>query len=81
MCPQVERIWDLILTNAEDIQSSAVSKLGPPAGPRRTLRHLDRSELKLALALQFMSKGRELRRLEKIGKEYEEFIADLLKHR
>lgn len=39
------------------------------------LRHrLKKQDIKVAILLQFISKGRELKRLQKIGKEFEDFV-------
>ena len=36
--------------------------------------HFRRQDIKVAIILQFIAKGRELKRLQKIGKEFEDFV-------
>lgn len=69
----MEYVWDLILTTSKGIHSS-MEKRKSSLIPKKTFGRLERRDLKLALALQFMTRGKELRRLEKIGKEFEEFV-------
>ena len=70
---QVEYVWDLILSTSKDIHSSMEKRKGSLI-PKKSFGRIERRDLKLALALQFMTRGKELRRLEKIGKEFEEFL-------
>ena len=36
--------------------------------------HFRRQDIKLAFILQFIARGRELKRLQRIGKEFEDFV-------
>ena len=36
--------------------------------------HFRKQDIKLAFILQFIARGRELKRLQKIGKEFEDFV-------
>ena len=64
----MEQIWDLVLGVTGDIQQVLPSR--SQTGRRR----LKRRELRAVVALQFMSHGKELRRLDKIRKEFNEFV-------
>lgn len=65
-------MWDLILDIAGEIQQALAGKRGVLKG--QGLLHLKRHEIKAVLALQILSRGRELRRLQKISREFSEFI-------
>lgn len=36
--------------------------------------HFRKQDIKVAFILQFIARGRELKRLQKIGKEFEDFV-------
>ena len=58
----------MVLVSCKEIQSVMVTK----RASMTPMKVFQRGELKLVL--QFMSKRKELRRLEKINKEFEEFV-------
>ena len=70
---QVEQVWDLILEVAGELQQALAGKRGVLKGQSGLL-HLKRHEIKAVLALQVLSRGKELRRLQKISREFSEFV-------
>ena len=66
-------MWDLIVSTCKGIHSAMEDRKNSLV-PQKTFGRLERRDLKLALALKFMTRSKELRRLEKIGKEFEDFM-------
>ena len=73
VCAQVESMWDLVVSTCKGIHS-AMEERKNSLVPHKTFGRLERRDLKLALALKFMTRSKELRRLEKIAKEFEDFM-------
>lgn len=69
---QVERIWDLLNTTSKEVEAAMVAKVKSLHLKSRP--HFRKQDIKLALMLQFIARGRELKRLQKIGKEFEDFV-------
>ena len=68
---QVERIWGMINGYAKDLSGDVQGlKRGPSL--RKGLRK--DKQWKLSLALQFNSRARDLKRLQRINKEFQEFV-------
>lgn len=74
-------MWDLVLEVTKDIQEVISRVRHESSQSRKTFGRLERHELKVTLALQFMSRGKEVRRLEKIGKEFNDFVLVATKKR
>lgn len=70
---QVEQVWDLVLEVAGEIRQALAGKQGVLKG-QRALLQLKRREMKAGLALQVLSRAKELRRLHKISREFSEFV-------
>ena len=67
---QVERIWGMVNSHAKDLHSDVAGlKKGPSMKKLRREKHW-----KLSLALQFNSRSRDMKRLRKINKEFQEFV-------
>ena len=70
---QVESVWDLIVSTCKGIHV-AMEQRKNSLLPQKRFGRLERRDLKLALALKFMTRSKELKRLEKIAKEFEDFM-------
>ncbi len=70
---QVERVWDMINKTAKEAEEAMMDKVHS-LNSKSVKRRLKKQDLKMSILLQFISKGRELKRLQKIGKEFEDFV-------
>lgn len=68
---QVERFWDMLLASCTDVQSALSMKDDRGLGPLASLR---RRDVNLTMVLQLMTKAKEVNRLKRIRKEFEEFV-------
>lgn len=69
---QVERIWDLLNTTSKEVEAAMMAKVKSLYQKGRP--HFRKQDIKLAFILQFIARGRELKRLQRIGKEFEDFV-------
>ena len=68
---QVGLIWNLVNATCGDIQRALLTRDSSLHKKKSGLR---RQDIKLSLILQFAARGRELKRMQRIGKEFEEFV-------
>ena len=69
----MERIWDILLASCKDVQAAVSAKVGDLT-TKSSLANLQKGEVKLALALKFITKRKELRRMQKMAKKFKEFV-------
>ena len=69
---QVERVWDLLNSTSKEVEAAMTAKvrsLHPKGRP-----HFRKQDIKLAFILQFITRGREMKRLQRIKKEFDDFV-------
>ena len=69
----MERIWDIVNAISKEAEQAMLAKV-KSLNTKSVRRRLRKQDLKVSILLQFISKGRELKRLQKIGKEFEDFV-------
>ncbi len=64
-------MWDLINVTCGDVKTAMTSRLATMTTKRGGGR---RPEIKLSLLLQLITRGKEAKRLQAIGKEFDDFL-------
>ena len=68
----MERIWDLVNSTSKEMVAAMRVKVKSLHAKGRP--HFRRQDIKVAFILQFIARGRELKRLQRIGEEFEDFV-------
>lgn len=71
--PEVERIWDMLNTTSKEVETAMSAKVKSlhTKGGRP---HFQKQDIKLSFIFQFIARGKELKRLQRIRKEFEDFV-------
>ena len=67
---KVERLWDMMNVACSDSQAAVISGVTSLAKRRK----FNKQDMKLSVILQFVAHGGELKKLQRIGKEFAEFV-------
>lgn len=62
----------MVNTTCKEMESAMIAKVKSLRVKGRP--HFRKQDIKVAFILQFIARGRELKRLQKIGKEFEDFV-------
>ena len=65
-------MWDLLNSTCKEVEKAMVAKVKTLHLKGRP--HFGKQDIKIAFILQFIAKGRELKRLQKIKGEFEDFV-------
>ena len=67
----MERIWDIVNATSGEVETAMTSRISSLVPSGRGFR---RQDLKLSFLLHLVSKGTELKRLQKLGEEFQDFV-------